>query len=126
VGQYGRAASIAVRILAAGAESEPRTAWRKAIRSVTNSRNSQKKGCPEASFLSLCSAGAVSGVSAGTYTTAPKNGGDVIRALEVLRRNPDLAEDRSALWAVATKNSGKGQNGQMDVLLGLWDDGCLK
>jgi hypothetical protein len=50
------------------------------------------------------------------------SGNYVVRALQ---RSPALARERAALWAVAVGPEAKKHNGQMDVVVALWDGGLL-
>lgn len=125
MGQYGRAAVSAADLLQAGLASSPRSAWDAAMRRVTQSPSSRGKPCPRSTFLGLCEAGEVRGVAPGQYTRSPDNKVYAVRALDVLRARPSLASDPAALWAAATEGTAKAHNGQMDVLLTLWQAGLI-
>lgn len=125
MGIYGDAANHAARLIKGGGLT-PREAWDEAMQLVSESRSSRKKSCPRVAFLTLCETGAVEGVSAGDYTSADKNKPDVLRALKAVRSNVGLLKQRRRLWEVATAGTKKEQNGQLDVLQGLWQEGRLR
>jgi len=126
MGNYGEAARIAVGLMARDESLAPREAWNRAVASVfPDSPSSRAKGCPRDSFLTLCEIGAVQGVPPGAYTRSLKNKAYVTRALEALRRTPELSGDKGRLWKLATEGAGTRPNGQMDVLTALWREGHI-
>ena len=61
--KYGAAAVLAARQTATEPFVTPLAAWEAATKAIfPESRSSQRKGCPRASFLALCEIGAVKGV----------------------------------------------------------------
>jgi hypothetical protein len=84
----------------------------------------QEKGCPLDAFLGLCEEGLVSGVPAGTYTRSVKNKQHAVEAVGLLRFDPSLAANTSALWRRVAGD--KKHNAQMDVVIGLWRAGVIE
>jgi hypothetical protein len=125
MGIYGKAALRAVELYKKGVEKDPVQAWQSAIAQFTKSTCSQEKPCPRSAFLGLCEEGLVSGIPPGTYTTSVKNKAYALRALESLRNDPALARSSSALWNSIEKNA-KNDQGEMDVVLALWNEGLIK
>ncbi len=129
MGKYGMAAEIAARLLANAKPSalSPKAAWDTAVARVfPESSSSQKKGCPQDSFLALCGMGVVKNVAPGSYTRSIKNKAYVERALDALRKRPALAADEKILWQIATSRADKSPNHQMDVVTTLFRQGFVK
>ena len=80
------------------------------------------KGCPKNSFLALCETGQIKGVQAGKYTRSRKNKSYALFALELLKQNPELANQPNKLWKLIPGCTGKVHNSQMDVVLALWNE----
>jgi hypothetical protein len=104
---------------------DPVKAWQSAIAQFTDSPNSRKKGCPKSAFLGLCEEGLVSGISPGKYTISVKNKTYAFRALEALRKKPALAGYYSSLWN-SIETDAKNDQGEMDVVIALWNAGLIK
>jgi len=123
MGIYGKAAVRAKRLILESAQS-PEKAWESAIAEFTKSRSSRTKGCPKAAFLGLCQGGVIAGIPGGTLVSN-KNGQYALVAWEVLQSQPNLSDDKEALW-VRVRDSvvdpPENENCQMDVVLCLWDD----
>lgn len=126
MGQYGQAACIAVDLLLSGATKDPERAWKRAVSRVSESSESQDKPCPKAAFLGLCASGAVNGVQGSRTALFSDNAKYANRALDALRGDPSLSADRVRLWRVATGSRTKSEQGQLDVLLGLWEAGYIR
>lgn len=90
-----------------------------------NSQSSQEKGCPKGTFLGICGSGKVFGIPGGEYTRSEKNKLYGLKALEILRASPTLAEDELALWKRVMAGEEKAPNSQMDVVISLWKAGLL-
>lgn len=131
MGKYGYAALRATE-LARRARSAPPDAWNVAVKELfSNSPSSQKKGCPKGAFLGLCEEGLIVGVPRGSYTRSDNNKRYAVDAVELLRREPGLA-DASArdggamnLWLLVMRGEWKTPNHQMEVVLALWNDGLI-
>jgi len=120
VGAFGKAAVRAKQLVLQLAQS-PEKAWESAIAEVTTSRSVRATYCPKNAFLGLCEAGVIAGIPAGRYG-APvpnKNGQYALEAWRVLQSEPYLSDDKTALWA--RLNGPDTQNGQMDVVVDLWN-----
>lgn len=126
MGQYGQAAVSAYRkIIKDGTRRE--SAWRQSIKAVTSSNTSQTKGCPKNTFLGLCNLGLLVGVAKDTYAPPDENAKYAATAVNELRANPELAEDKNLLWehVMVHFEPGKKHNGQMDVVTALWEIGAI-
>ncbi len=122
-GLYGMVAIEAVKICQSN-RSSPIQAWEEAVRKITTNLNYIKKGCPKNTFLGLCEDGLVFGVPAGSYTHSIKNKQYAIAAVSILKSGV-TCEDSNELWIKVLKSlniSAKTPNGQMDVVLALWNE----
>lgn len=118
---YGKVARIAI-ILITKKDSSVLEAWHNAAHRVfPNSQSSRDKGCPRSAFLGLCSEGYVKGVPKGNYSRSTLNKDYAIKAVELLKVNPDLATNKNKLWSLVVGDD-KSQNGQLDVVIDLWND----
>lgn len=124
--QYGKVAVEAVKlvllVLEEGIES-PIDAWEKAASKIIKSQSSQKKSCPKNAFLGLCEKGMIRGIKGGSYNAGQKNKKYAIKAVKILRKQPELSEDKKALWAEV---SDKSHEDQMDVVISLWNKKLIK
>ena len=73
----------------------------------------------------------IKNVLMGDYTDSPCNKRYAVEAVKLLRSYPSLvAESRRELWEKVLENSCKGkrigQDGQLDVVLALWNKGFIK
>jgi hypothetical protein len=126
MGKYGIAAVNAVRAYTSGRARNATDAWDLAVRSVfPNSPSSQEKGCPKGTFLGICGSGKVTGVPGGEYTRSQKNKLYGLKALDILRQSPSLADDELELWKRVMAGESKVHNSQMDVIVSLWKAGFL-
>ena len=104
----------------------PQDAWGIAVSEIfPKSETAQKKGCPRGAFLGLCEEGLLVGVLPGTYTKSRDNKQYAIDAVKTLKHQPDLADDRNALWRRIMKGVAKKENQQMDVVVALWNGGFI-
>jgi hypothetical protein len=46
--------------------------------------------------------------------------------LKALRKDEKLSADRERLWKIGAGRSSKRENGQIDVVLSLWEEGILE
>jgi hypothetical protein len=121
MGKYGDAAVLATQMMLDGRAASPLDAWRMAVQLVfPRSLSSQEKGCPKCAYLGLCEDGLVNGVESGSYTGSVDNKRYAVEAVALLRWDPELADAPELLWACVTDDSGKTHNGQMDVVIALW------
>ncbi|HEX6037039.1 DUF6979 family protein [Longimicrobium sp.] len=127
INEYGDVAIRAVEKIRSGAMVSPAAAWDEAAREVFPCRvHRQKKGCPRGAFLGLCDDGLVLDVPAGSYTRSIDNKAYALRAVELLRSDPNLAvQGRRALWNRVEAKAAS-HNSQMDVVLALHQNGLLK
>jgi hypothetical protein len=130
MGQYG---TVTVKAVALIREKKcaPRVAWYKAAKEVfPDSVSSQDKGCPRNAFLGLCGEGWIKGVPSGNYTDSIKNKEYGITAAALLEQNPSLAAKKKVLWQETMRKTqndeNKKHNGQMDVVISLYNNKLLK
>lgn len=116
---YGIVAMKAVGLLRKGPCS-PAEAWQSSLPPGMSG-----KACPRSSFLGLCEAGVVAGVPAGCYGRSNKNKRYALAAFRVLLNCPHNTYTEGRLWQVVTSGSGLSYNGQMSVVLSLWQAGLL-
>lgn len=123
--KYGQIALIAVQSIKNKEYMNPADAWEKAALELFGEGSSNAvKGCPRSAFLGLCEEGIISGVPPGRYTRSVKNKAYAIKSLQLLKENPELANNAGALWERIT--GGKvSHNAQMDVVIALWKKGLI-
>lgn len=116
----------AVRLYANGKASSIVDAWEIVARETLNTESTQKKSCPRTTFLGVCESGIVVGVPAGEYNTKlTKNKQYGLKAIALLRHNPQLANDQTLLWE-KIGNAAIKPNSQMDVITALWANRLIK
>ncbi|NQX66661.1 hypothetical protein HQN90_11035 [Paenibacillus alba] len=127
--KYGQAAIKAIKLIETNQASTALEAWNITTKELFGiGTSSQKKGCPKNAFLGLCETGLVSCIPQGNYTVrsdSSKNKGYAIRAVQLLKENPILTENKNALWELVIDGEAKKHNSQMDVVLALWKDGRI-
>ncbi len=126
--QYGRAAVLAVEILTKHPAQHPKDAWSKAMKEVTDSKESQIKSCPKSAFLGLCEEGFVKGIPKGKYTKSAKNKKYAVRIAEYIHIHPMDEYDKNELWSYAIKDevSSQKQDQQIvGVVLAIKNSGLL-
>jgi hypothetical protein len=115
---------------AASDKMNPKDAWREAARENIASESSRSKGCPREVFLGLCAEGTVTGIPGKPYTDSKDNKRYAIKAVELLRNEPDLGRDTAGkLWNRVLKELKKEKihhNQQMHVVLALWTNGLIQ
>lgn len=74
-------------------------------------------------FLSLCEAGMVKGIPAGSYGASGKEKLGVAKAVELLRAGTHTTVNR--LWTEVAGPDAPPHAGQMDVVLALWKNGLI-
>ncbi|MBD2597057.1 hypothetical protein H6G74_22400 [Nostoc spongiaeforme FACHB-130] len=130
MGQYGINAIEATKLLNSGYKSAEQ-AWRKSAEILISKESSREKPCPRSAFLGLCAAGLVVGVSPNTVKLMDsKNGNYAVKAVELLVANHNLArQGKTKLWkqvmSELKENPNKKQNGQMDVVMTLWEKNLI-
>mgnify|MGYP001608232452 CR=1 FL=1 len=109
---YGEVAIRAIECLQSGACTSPIQAWDDAAAKVfSRSTASQEKSCPRSAFLGLCEDGLVSGVSRGNYTESTDNKRYALRALQLLRQDPEIARlGPESLWQRVMAGESKKSN----------------
>lgn len=83
-----------------------------------------RKGCPKGAFLGICEEGLVQGIRPGQYTRSKDNKRYAVEAIKALKETPSLTGDPDALWR-AVPDHPLNENGQMDVVISLWERGLI-
>ncbi len=122
--RYGECAIQTVRAETAY-RSHPAERWSEVMgRLYPTSEAARRKSAPRAAFLSLCEAGLVKGIPAGSYGASTKEKDKVVRAVELLQDGTQKTVH--GLWtAVADADATAGHAGQMDVVMALWKNGLI-
>ncbi len=108
------------------ANSDPQARWDSAMeRLYPTSPVARKKGSPRGAFLGLCEEGLVKGIPAGHYGAANRHKMYAVRAARFLIGSAERVS-RSALWSAATESTDEKENGQMDVVLALWNNSLIE
>lgn len=99
MGIYGNGAVGAKHLILESGQSTAK-AWELVIAEFTQSSSSRTKGCPKGAFLGLCEAGVIAGIPGGVddELISNKNGRYALVAWAVLQSEPNLSEDKEALW----------------------------
>lgn len=116
--KYGETAIETLKSYKAGNTLRP--LWNTVATALFDSESSRDKGCPRSTFLGLCEAGLIKGVSKGDYksnSTINKNHG--IEAVAFLKEHKIEAISSKELWNKLNV-ADKSHNSQMDVVLALW------
>jgi hypothetical protein len=120
---YGDCALTAFHRAKAG--EDPVSAWKNAAAVTFPERMAaQVKGCPKGAFLGLCEEGLVGGVARGRYTRSKDNKNYAISAVEFLKSAPHLSRNANALWQLIPGHP-PNENGQMQVVIALWQAGAI-
>lgn len=121
--KYNKIALDAVGRLKAGVD--PRSAWALSAADAYPDRPSARdKGCPRSTFLGLIDAGVLLGIPAAPDLSNSSNARYALEAVAALRNEPGFAERPSQLWE-RTSGAPKQQNGQLEVVLALWNAGLI-
>jgi hypothetical protein len=122
--RYGEAAIMAAQLGTSG-DPDPCIRWENAMNKLyPTSPAARKKSSPRDAFLGLCEEGLVKGISAGSYTKPSRNKEYAVRAVTLLTGQTEKLS-RSALWQAVTNDAGKEENGQIDIVLALWNKGLI-
>ena len=101
----------AFRLVEDGLSAED--AWKRAICEFTDSKHYQKKNCPKVAFCGL--------ISSDSKWDNKDNAIYAQRALSFLKKHPRHKFKNKELWEMIG-NSHKHHDGQMDVVLALWNN----
>jgi hypothetical protein len=128
MGQYSRVATRAAQLLEQKVESNPEQAWARAAKEIIlKSKKSQEKCCPKLAFIGLCEKGLIQGFEGSPEATPNRqNKKYAIKAVEILQQHGNINKDE--LWDIVTDEFGKvglRHNGQMDVVVALWEKGWI-
>jgi serine/threonine protein phosphatase PrpC len=119
--QFAKAAIKAVKFYRENTEASLREMWQQAIDELSCSDNVREKTCPRNTFLGLCSDGFINGIPAKEYTDSVERC-YARKAVEILRKNPSLADSPCRLWS-EIGNDGKSSDSQMEIVIALWKEG---
>lgn len=119
--KYNKYGETAIRTLEIHQTENPlRDSWNTAIKDFFDSESSQNKNCPRSTFLGLCEAGLIKGISKGEYNSnSTINKNHAIDAVTYLKDNKVASISTKELWS-KLKVGNKSHNSQMDVVLALW------
>jgi hypothetical protein len=122
---YARVALEASQL--AGTGIHPARAWEARAAEVFKGKPSaEQKNCPKSAFLGLAEAGLIKNVASGPYTRSVDNKRYAEAAVRLLQRDSSWSEKPGQLWSEVAEATGKKQhNGQMDVVISLWNSGFL-
>jgi hypothetical protein len=121
--RYGQAAILAAQHGANGAD--PVALWESALEKMyPTSPVARKRNGPREAFLGLCEEGLIKGISTGSYTNPNDNKAYAVRAVALLKA-AEQHWSKSALWHEVTGGVEKQENGQIDVVLALWNNGLI-
>ena len=109
----------------------PLEAWKKAAgKAFPTSFESQEKSYPKSTFLGLAGLGKIKGITVGNYTSSVLNKEYAITALSILQKQSVVETSPKELWRQTLVKLNKPQqirhNGQMDVVIGLWEQKLIK
>jgi len=122
--RYGEAALLAARN-GPHDSANPKIRWEAAMEKLyPTSSAARKKGAPRGAFLGLCEEGLVKGIPVGQYSASKINKDYAVRAARLLVEGTP-ASSRSALWRAVTQGSEEKENGQIDVVLALWNNNLI-
>ncbi|MYB26777.1 MAG: hypothetical protein F4X32_04620 [Candidatus Dadabacteria bacterium] len=126
MGKYGVAAIYATKMIR-DYGADPPEAWEKSC----GNKGLDPHKCTRSVYLGLCEEGMIKNVPMGNYTDSVWNKRYAVEAVKLLRSYPSLVtEPKRDLWDKVLKSSCKeeriGQDGQLDVVLTLWNKGFIK
>ncbi|WP_339322139.1 hypothetical protein [Paenibacillus sp. FSL W8-0194] len=125
--KYGEAAVKTVKYIKDNNFVNPREAWEVITREIFGvGTASQAKGCPKTTFLGLCETGIVHGIPKGEYTKSDKNKKYGLKAIELIKNNPELINNKKELWKRTIEPEEKVHNSQMDVVIELWNNRMIR
>lgn len=124
--KYGEAAVKTVKYIREN-NSNPRESWEVITREIFGvGTAAQAKGCPKTTFLGLCETGIVNGIPKGEYTKSDKNKKYGLKAIELIKNNPELINNKKELWKRTIEPEEKAHNSQMDVVIELWNNRMIR
>ena len=124
MGNFGCAAKRAVELVHDGIAENPKIAWNMGLKEFTRSESTLTKSCPRGAFLGLCEEGIIVGIPAGKYTRSITNKAYAVKAVEILRKSQQNIS-QSELWKMVAPHRTSPQDGQMDVVQSLWEQGFI-
>lgn len=110
----------------------PEDAWFNAISQFTNSYETQKKQCPKHAFVDLYYHNKLKLIhDIPNHSNYPsQNGKYALMAVELIKNQPQLASNKRQLWheTLSALNcyTGTAHNGQMDIVIALFNAGLLR
>lgn len=118
--KYGKTAVLAISM-----KTNPVLAWERAVNEIFETKSAKEKGCPKGTFLGLCEDGLVKEIPKGNYTNSIKNKGYALKAVSILKNNPNRSFTPRELWEKLDLGD-KRYNSQMDVVLALWHNNFIQ
>lgn len=112
-------------------ELDPASEWNTLANKTIQSHLTAKKGCPKDAFLGLCESGCIIGIPPRNYTRSTDNKKYAIEAVVLLRKNPSMTSSSGQmLWKKVMSSlkvdKTKTHNGQMNIVLDLWNQGYIR
>jgi hypothetical protein len=121
--RYGEAAILAARQGVYGMNAIDR--WESALEKLyPTSPAARKKSAPRGAFLGLCEEGMVKNIPAGEYVKAKDDKAYAVDAVKLLLAG-EQRWSRSALWQAVTKGAAVEHDGQIDIVLALWNNDLI-
>ncbi len=123
--KYGEVAVLAMKNTVIA--KDPAVAWNTSAKEAFGEKiASIKKGCPRGAFLGLAEEGFLKGVPKGNYTNSELNKKYAVNAVNLLSKDNRFLQNKKLLWIESCNSTTKVQNGQIDVVLALWEQGYIK
>ncbi|MBD3921011.1 hypothetical protein H8B09_19755 [Paenibacillus sp. PR3] len=131
--KYGKVAVLAVQKIHQDKNIYTIDAWTQAaIEIFTAQTTRHKKACPKSTFLGLCEAGLIKGISSENIKNNLRkdtNKQYALIAISILKSDPSFAERPLELWKEIwnehIKENPISHNFQMDVVTALWNNDLI-
>jgi hypothetical protein len=122
---YGDVALVAVSKARGGVA--PVKAWTDAAKAIFSGRSaaSRDKCCPRCVFLGLIDADLIRGVPRGNHTKSKINKHYAVEAVKLLKKDSSFHDRPMDLWRRIVVGRAKQHNGQMGVVVALWENGDI-
>ena len=122
---YGEIAVRAVEIIEDGIVSNPKDAWDKAFKEMYDGdRIDEYCLISRTAFLGLCEEGKVTCVDSDRYTKSRIIKKDALDILHFIEKHPAMTNQPKGIWAVV--RPWRKNKGQLNVVLGLWNNGLIR
>lgn len=125
---YGKTAVLSAKELQKNKNADPREVWSKSVKQFTDSNESQKKGCPQTTFLYLCSEGHIKDFKTATKLVEGNSANCIYvkQMMEYIAKKKGVISKKKELWdSVHPSNKPGSINGQPDVIYALLKENLL-